>query len=141
MLNRRALLATGVASVAVPPLVAIAQGGPAAATRLRRDVSLPTAAGDLAKYRNAVAQLVALPSADPRQWTKLAQQHQDYCPHSNWWFLPWHRAYLFYFERVCQDILKRYTWVTRHRCPFPWLITMLKYQVYQPGHSGLLIEV
>lgn len=24
------------------------------------------------------------------------------CPHGNWWFLPWHRAYLFYFERVLQ---------------------------------------
>jgi tyrosinase len=22
------------------------------------------------------------------------------CPHSNWWFLPWHRAYLYYFERI-----------------------------------------
>jgi tyrosinase len=22
------------------------------------------------------------------------------CPHGNWWFLPWHRAYLYYFERV-----------------------------------------
>jgi hypothetical protein len=24
------------------------------------------------------------------------------CPHGNWWFLPWHRAYLFYFERILQ---------------------------------------
>jgi tyrosinase len=22
------------------------------------------------------------------------------CPHGNWWFLPWHRAYLHYFERI-----------------------------------------
>jgi tyrosinase len=22
------------------------------------------------------------------------------CPHGNWWFLPWHRAYLHYFERT-----------------------------------------
>jgi Common central domain of tyrosinase/Polyphenol oxidase middle domain len=22
------------------------------------------------------------------------------CPHGNWWFLPWHRAYLYYFERI-----------------------------------------
>lgn len=22
------------------------------------------------------------------------------CPHRNWWFLPWHRAYLYFFERI-----------------------------------------
>jgi hypothetical protein len=22
------------------------------------------------------------------------------CPHGNWWFLPWHRAHLHYFERI-----------------------------------------
>jgi hypothetical protein len=22
------------------------------------------------------------------------------CPHGNWWFLPWHRAYLYFFERI-----------------------------------------
>jgi tyrosinase len=22
------------------------------------------------------------------------------CPHGNWWFLPWHRAYLHFFERI-----------------------------------------
>lgn len=22
------------------------------------------------------------------------------CPHHNWWFFPWHRAYLYYFERI-----------------------------------------
>lgn len=24
----------------------------------------------------------------------------DTCPHRNWWFLPWHRAYLYCFERI-----------------------------------------
>ncbi|HJZ54671.1 MAG TPA: tyrosinase family protein, partial [Gemmataceae bacterium] len=24
------------------------------------------------------------------------------CTHGNWWFLPWHRAYLYYFERALQ---------------------------------------
>jgi tyrosinase len=23
-----------------------------------------------------------------------------HCAHHNWWFLPWHRAYVFYFERI-----------------------------------------
>jgi len=29
--------------------------------------------------------------------------HTHYCVHLNWWFLPWHRAYLFYFERILQE--------------------------------------
>ncbi len=28
--------------------------------------------------------------------------HTHYCPHGNWFFLPWHRAYLFYLERLLQ---------------------------------------
>lgn len=29
-----------------------------------------------------------------------AALHFYHCPHGNWWFLPWHRMYLFYFEQV-----------------------------------------
>lgn len=111
MVNRRVFMAASAVSVSSTSTAASAQGGPASApapvlARVRRDVTTPAAAANLAKYRNAVSQLIALPPSDPRQWNNLAQQHQDHCPHSNWWFLPWHRAYLFYFERVCQDILK-----------------------------------
>jgi len=109
MVNRRFFMAASAVSVSAASTGAAAQGAPAPAAtgaRVRRDVASPSAATDLTKYRNAVAQLVALPASDPRQWTKLAQQHINHCPHQNWWFLPWHRAYLFYFERVCQDILK-----------------------------------
>ena len=26
----------------------------------------------------------------------------SFCPHNNWFFLPWHRAYLAYFEDICR---------------------------------------
>ena len=26
------------------------------------------------------------------------------CPHGNWWFLPWHRGYLGWFERICREL-------------------------------------
>ena len=32
--------------------------------------------------------------------------HKNYCVHRNWWFLPWHRAYLFYFERLLQEAVR-----------------------------------
>ncbi|RZA05061.1 MAG: hypothetical protein EOO68_07200 [Moraxellaceae bacterium] len=55
-------------------------------------------------YRDAVTQMKALPNSDRRNWTRQAQIHQDFCPHGNWYFLPWHRAYLFYFETIVRHL-------------------------------------
>lgn len=55
-------------------------------------------------WRAAVSAMQALPATDPRQWERQAQIHQNFCPHGNWFFLPWHRAYLFYFERICRKL-------------------------------------
>ncbi len=53
------------------------------------------------------------PKPTPRSWTFQAAIHgsQDanpnpawnQCQHGNWWFFPWHRAYLYYFERILRD--------------------------------------
>jgi hypothetical protein len=32
-----------------------------------------------------------------------ANIHRHRCAHANWWFLPWHRAYLYYFERILRE--------------------------------------
>lgn len=40
--------------------------------------------------------------ADPRGWRKQAEIHLNQCAHHNWFFLPWHRAYLYYFEDICR---------------------------------------
>lgn len=149
MLNRRTFLAASATGVSLTPVPALAQGAgatPAApVTRTRRDVSSTAAAGDLAKYRSAVAQLIVLPASDPRHWNKLAQQHDDHCPHSNWWFLPWHRAYLYYFERVCQDILKDPTfalpywdWTQNPRIPGPFWSGVLAGNGVKPPVSRLI---
>jgi tyrosinase len=55
-------------------------------------------------YRDAVTAMMALPSTDGRSWQRQAQIHQDHCPHGNWFFLPWHRAYLNYFEQICREL-------------------------------------
>ena len=41
----------------------------------------------------------------PRGWAVQAGIHTYRCQHGNWWFLPWHRAYLYYFERLIQDAI------------------------------------
>jgi len=61
---------------------------------------------ELDKYSRAVGLMKDLPISDLRNWTNQARIHFDHCPHTNWWFLPWHRAYVFYFEQVCRDVLK-----------------------------------
>lgn len=56
-------------------------------------------------YRTAVQAMKNLPVSDCRSWIKQASIHQNYCPHGNWFFFPWHRAYLFAFEKICQKLL------------------------------------
>jgi tyrosinase len=72
---------------------------------LRRNVA-NLAANDpiLQAYRDGIAAMQALSSSDPRNWTRQASIHDVHCPHGNWFFLPWHRAYLLSFERIIRKL-------------------------------------
>jgi tyrosinase len=81
----------------------------------------------LEAYRSAITQMKALPMSDPRNWTRQAQIHNNFCPHGNWLFLPWHRAYLLYFERICRKLsgmadfaLPYWNWSTTPSIPAPF---------------------
>lgn len=78
-------------------------------------------------YKDAVAAMKALPAGDGRNWTKQAQIHNNKCVHGNWWFLPWHRAYLFNFEAICRKLtgnndfaLPYWNWTTSPSIPTPF---------------------
>src|SRR5690242_10282292 len=98
-LDRRSVLQGGAAALAVTGLGVT---GANAAVVMRRSVN-NMALNDptLVTYRAAVAAMKALPANDPRNWLKQADIHKNFCPHGNWFFLPWHRAYLVAFERIC----------------------------------------
>lgn len=73
---------------------------------------------------NAVTAMKGLPSSDPRNWINQANIHRDFCPHGNWWFLPWHRFYLYYFEEICRELtgqndfaLPYWNWTARPSIP------------------------
>jgi hypothetical protein len=80
--------------------------------------SLDTLAPDsqtLRSYRKAVDAMKKLPPEDPHSWVFQANIHGfpstpnsdplwGQCQHGNWWFLPWHRAHLYCFEKI----LRRY---------------------------------
>jgi hypothetical protein len=41
---------------------------------------------------------------DPFNMYRYAMTHTMDCPHGNWWFLPWHRGYMGYFEQICRRV-------------------------------------
>src|SRR6266540_5071671 len=62
-------------------------------------------------YAKAVQVMQARPASDPTSWTYQAAIHATFaapppganwndCQHQSWFFLPWHRMYLYYFERI-----------------------------------------
>lgn len=111
--RRNTLKKAGAALVAsvVPLGYAAAQlADPAAhgqpSPRYRRYNASGSAAGKrmLKSYAKAVRAMLALPPEDPRNWYRHAIIHTLDCPHGNWWFLPWHRAYLGWFEQICRDL-------------------------------------
>lgn len=75
-------------------------------------------------YKAAVAAMKALPSSDPRNWQNQANIHFNNCTHGNWFFLPWHRGYLLYFEQICRKLtgdskfaLPYWNWTTHPAVP------------------------
>jgi hypothetical protein len=62
-------------------------------------------------YADAVQVMQARPPADPTSWSYQGAIHAAFapapagaswnqCQHRGWFFLPWHRMYLYYFERI-----------------------------------------
>jgi tyrosinase len=78
---------------------------PGPARPVRRDIqSLAPDDPVILAYKSAITQMKALPASDKRSWQNQALIHQNFCPHGNWLFLPWHRIYLLYFERICRKL-------------------------------------
>src|SRR5262245_37196134 len=115
-LRRRTVLKHGAAFalMALPGAEALAQTLKQKVTKIPPVFRLPVtrpnvnslAANDpnLEAYRTAITAMKALPASDQRNWTKQAEIHQNNCPHRNWFFLPWHRAYLVAFERIIRQM-------------------------------------
>lgn len=61
-------------------------------------------------YGDAVNQMRALPSTDPRSWDAQSALHGtngvgfNFCEHNTDHFFSWHRAYLFFLEQICQTL-------------------------------------
>jgi tyrosinase len=65
---------------------------------------------DINTYRTAVAAMKALPASNPISWDAQATIHGtvaggfNFCEHGTDHFFDWHRAFLFFFEKICQKL-------------------------------------
>ncbi|GAA2250767.1 tyrosinase family protein [Kitasatospora cystarginea] len=99
--------------------------------RIRRDVTKMKAGpsgwdvnSDIFWYAHAVGVMMNDYDEDPRSWRWQANIHGsgspdpdspppkpnpdwNHCPHGGWFFLPWHRGYLYYFEDIVRSVVKK----------------------------------
>ncbi|HWJ95893.1 MAG TPA: tyrosinase family protein, partial [Telluria sp.] len=94
----------------------------------------------LKSYAKAVRAMLALPPEDPRNWYRHAIIHTIDCPHGNWWFLPWHRGYLGWFEQICRELsndpafaLPYWDWTAEQKIPDGMFDDVL-----DPNHSAYI---
>jgi hypothetical protein len=121
-LSRRTFLDSSLAAAvaaALPRLpLDIGQEGQAdCKIRIRRSIqSLAPDGPELTAYRKAINIMRSRPAADPTSWVFQARIHEYFdsadtnpadddgtwstCQHGQFWFLPWHRMYLYQFERI-----------------------------------------
>jgi len=74
----------------------------------------------VAKYKKALSKMKALPPDDPRSFTQQANVHCAYCNdayhqvgfpkidykvHDSWLFFPFHRWYLYFYERILGSLI------------------------------------
>ena len=71
--------------------------------RLRMSIFDPNNKANVDAYAKAFGIMQSTPEGQ-KIWEQLATTHQDFCPHGNWFFLPWHRVYLHHFEQTIAAI-------------------------------------
>ena len=91
-------------------------------------------------YANAVKAMQARAATNPTSWTYQAAVHGttapvppganwNQCQHGSWFFLSWHRMYLYYFERIVRAA------VIAAGGPSDWALPFWDYE--QPGQAAL----
>ena len=81
---------------------------------LRRNIyCLTNTSYDVVAYNLGRNAMMALPATDPTSWLAQANIHgtsapvagmlANQCQHRNYFFLSWHRMYLYYFERIVRS--------------------------------------
>lgn len=126
VLLQGSVIGAGLIATNVTGVEALAQGQPP----LRQSLAnLQLNDPILQAWRDGVAQLKAQPASNPISWASFAAIHGNasnfnLCPHGNWYFLPWHRAFLLMYERVVRQLtghndfaLPYWDWTSNRQLP------------------------
>jgi tyrosinase len=79
---------------------------------IRYEARSPEGATALEHYGRGVGVMKGRPAGDPTSWAYQAAIHgthsppldlQRQCEHESWFFFPWHRIYLYYFEQIVRQ--------------------------------------
>ncbi|KAI4296684.1 hypothetical protein L6164_036625 [Bauhinia variegata] len=113
-----------------------------------------------ATFNEAVRRMKALPKDDPRSFTQQANIHCAYCDgaysqvgfpdldlqvHNSWLFFPFHRWYLYFYERILASLVKDidpnftmpyWNWDAEKGMPMPSIYTDPKSPLYDPLRSA-----
>ena len=109
VLLQGAVIGAGVIASNVPGMKALAAGQPPERRSLQ---GLAWNDPIVATYREGVELLKQKAASDKSGWAGLAGIHgtnpgaYHFCPHGNWYFLPWHRAYILTYERFIRELTK-----------------------------------
>jgi tyrosinase len=102
-----AVIGAGIISSSIPSMKALAAGQPP----LRRTLQgLAWNDPIVETYRDGVGLMKQKQPSDKTSWAGLASIHGSnpnayhFCPHGNWYFLPWHRAYIVMYERFIRQL-------------------------------------
>ena len=153
MITRRtalkAVIVAGAAAFSglVPGIKAFA----AQTLRVRRSVNnMSLDDPDLETYRDFVGLMRAKSQTTKVSWLGFANQHGDqndfkYCPHGDWYFLPWHRGFVEMYEKAAAVLTKNpkfampyWDWTTLRTLPAAFTDKQYKGKdnpLYVPGRG------
>jgi hypothetical protein len=92
-------------------------------------------------YAKAVQTMKQRGADDPTSWSYQSAMHGTYrtpadplwngCQHGSWFFLPWHRIYIWYFEQIVRSV------VVANGGPDDWALPYWNYTDGPPGSAAL----
>ncbi len=106
------VIGAGLIASSIPGVVALAQTQKQKLPLRRSLQGLAWNDPIVATYRDAVGIMKQMPASEKFNWVKLSEIHGSasvgykFCPHGNWYFLPWHRAYTATYERIVRSLTK-----------------------------------
>jgi tyrosinase len=98
----------------VPSAATAPQASAATTLHVRRNIwTLPSGDRTVEEYAQAVAIMKGRPAQDPTSWAYQAAMHGTHahpvqplwngCQHGTWFFLAWHRLFIYYFEQIVRE--------------------------------------